>query len=131
MSGSTNRRKGHRAEQEYARRFREAGFSYCQTSRRASRLHDDAGIDLVNLPVSIQIKSGYQRGLNVSALLAEIREKIRHIFPTTSSERMAPLAILHRKPGRPGQPRQPEDEIVSMTFEDFLTILTGERHAND
>ena len=60
MKGSTNKRKGHNAERYYCNLFKELGFEFCTTARLASRLYDNAKIDLVNLPYNLQIKAGVQ-----------------------------------------------------------------------
>ena len=63
--GKTNKRKGSDAERYYAKIFRDdLGFTHCKTSRLGSKLHDDAGIDLIFLPLNVQIKAGKQVGLN-------------------------------------------------------------------
>ena len=66
--GKTNRRKGHNAERHYASFFKELGYEFCKTSRQASRLHDDCGIDLMYLPFLVQIKAGKQKGLKEQKL---------------------------------------------------------------
>ena len=55
---NTNRTKGHDAERLYVNRFKEIGYEHCVTSRYGSRLHDDAAIDLINVPINVQIKAG-------------------------------------------------------------------------
>ena len=51
--GTNNKRKGSNAERFYAKIFRDLGFDKCITSRQGSRLHDNAGIDLMFLPYNI------------------------------------------------------------------------------
>lgn len=121
--GSTIRRKGFNAEREYARLFRELGFPLCKTSRYGSKLHDDAGIDLVNLPLNVQIKAGKQQGLHIPSLIAELKLRIRGMFPKSALEQENPMVIIHHRDGKRGVPRVETDSIVSMTFTDFCKLI--------
>lgn len=121
--GSRNRTKGHNAERYYAKIFKDLGYSHCVTSRYGSRLHDDAGIDLINLPINVQIKAGSQRGMNVGQTLKEIKERLSKMFPENSVENTEPLILIHRKDVSRGKKREDTDDIVSMTFDDFLKLF--------
>jgi predicted glycosyltransferase len=121
--GATNKRKGSNAEREFAKEFREMGFDKCVTSRYGSRIHDDAGIDLINLPFSVQIKAGKQRGLNASKELAYVKRRTEELFPATAEEINRPIFLIHKKQGVPGQKRNEFDDIVSMSFSDFKRLL--------
>ena len=122
--GKTSKRKGSDAERLYAKRFRELGFTHCKTSRLGSKLHDNAGIDLIFLPFNVQIKAGYNRGLNHSKELEYIEEKMKLLFPPSSIEHNLPKILIHRKNKEKGKrSRSPYEEIVSMTWEDFKKIL--------
>lgn len=123
--GKTNKRKGSDAERYYAKFFRnELGYSHCKTSRFGSKLHDDAGIDLIFVPFNIQIKSGYSRGLNASTELKYLEDKMEELFPETSVEHSLPKVLIHKKDVGPGKKRSEYDEIVSMTFKDFVKIIS-------
>lgn len=122
--GTANKRKGSNAERYYAKVFRDLGFSHCITSRQGSRLHDNAGIDLINLPINVQIKAGIQRGLNISKVLHEIYARILTMFPRSSPEKHKPLVLIHRKQVKRGGRRNDFDDIVSMSFKDFKKIIT-------
>ena len=121
--GSTVRRKGFNAEREYARLFRELGFPLCKTSRYGSKLHDDAGIDLINLPLNVQIKAGRQQGLHIPNLIAELKLRIKSMFPRTALEQTNLMVIIHHRDGKRGIPRAETDSIVSMTFTDFCKLI--------
>ncbi len=121
--GSTNRKKGHNAERLYSSLFVKLGFSHCVTARYGSRQHDDAGIDLVNLPFNVQIKAGKQKGLNPSALLSEIKDRISKMFPKSAPEHDYPLIIIHRKEVGRGRRRDEFSDIVHMSFEDFRKLI--------
>lgn len=121
--GSTNKRKGSNAERYYASRFRDEGFTYCRTSREASKLHDDCAIDLVFLPILAQIKAGRQRNMSPSKVLSEITERVIQNFPENSPERSMPSVLIHYKEAGRGKKRTEYDELVTMTFETFLKFL--------
>jgi len=122
--GNTNRTKGHVAERLYARVFQDLGFSHCITARYGSRVHDDAGIDLINLPINVQIKAGHQRGMNVSTVLSKIKEATAEKFPPDAPEHNRPTIIIHRKQMPRGKRRTEMDDMVHMSFEDFKKLLT-------
>jgi len=121
--GATNKRKGSSAERGYAKVFRDLGFTFCKTSREGSRVHDNAGIDLINIPLNVQIKAGYPRGLNQSKELAYISDKVKELFPPGDKEHTLPKVLIHKKNVGRGIKRTEFDEIVSMTMEDFIRIL--------
>lgn len=124
--GKTNRTKGHNAERLYASKFKALGeiFSKCKTARAASRLHDDSGIDLCFTdPFNIQIKAGKQRGLVVSKELSKIREEVAKNFPKNYPEQENLNILIHRKDVGRGRKRNEFDDIVSMTYRDFVKLL--------
>jgi hypothetical protein len=124
--GSRNRTKGHDAERHYAALFRELSKSFekCKTSRAASRLHDDCGIDLCFTdPFNIQIKAGKQRGLVISKELVKIKEEVQKNFPPQYPELNNMNILIHRKDVGRGRRRNEFDEIVSMTLKDFIKLL--------
>jgi len=125
---NTNRDKGHNTERHYASEFRKLGHMMCLTSRYASRMHDDALIDLVGIPVNLQIKAGKQTGMKPHKVLAEMREKIAAMFPEGSPERERPCAVLHRKEWERGKKRTKEGEMVYMTFYDFAKLMAKPGH---
>jgi hypothetical protein len=122
--------KGHNAEREYSRIFKDLGYSFCMTSRQGSRIHDDAGIDLINVPFNVQIKSGYKRGLNIKTVIDYTKDRIKELFPPHAPDHKLPTIVIHRKDGKPGSKRQESDDLVYMTFNDFKQIIT-ENHGNN
>ena len=122
--GKTNKRKGSDAERHYARVFRDdLGFTHCKTSRLGSKLHDDAGIDFIFVPLNIQVKAGKQTGLNPTRELIYMQNRMTELFPSTSKEHDYPKIVIHRKEVGQGKKRTEFDEIVSLTFQDFLKII--------
>lgn len=120
---ANQKRRGSDAERLYAKVFRDLGFTFVQTSRYGSRVHDDAGIDLINLPINVQIKCGKQRGMNPSAVIKDIKERISTMFPKKSEEHAKPLVVIHRKEVGRGKKRDEADDLVHMSFEDFKKFL--------
>jgi hypothetical protein len=122
-SGKTNKRKGSDAERYYVNQFKEIGFKHCVTARYGSRLHDDAGVDLLHLPFLTQVKAGFQKNMSPSKVLFNVKEKVQEMFPETSMERKAPIILIHKKQGKPGVKKNEFDELVMMSFEDFKKII--------
>lgn len=122
--GKRNKRKGSDAERLYVKKFKDLGFKHCRTSRQGSKLHDDAGIDLIFIPFNVQIKAGYDSGLNYSKELKYIEDKMVELFPPTSPEHSLPKILIHRKNREKGRRSRIEfDDIVAMTWDDFIKIL--------
>lgn len=123
--GGTNKRKGSNAERYYAKKFRDAGYDHCRTSREASKLHDDCAIDLVFLPILAQIKAGRQKGMNPSKVLSDINERVSKVFPANSPEHSMPAVLIHFKESGIGHKRTEYHELVTMTFDTFLIFLNS------
>ena len=124
--GFRNRTKGHNAERYYATVFKEMSpsFNLVKTSRAASRLHDDSGIDLCfTEPFNVQIKAGKQAGLNVSKELCKIKEEVKKNFPPHYPELNNINILIHKKDVGRGRKTNEFDEIVSMTFKDFINLF--------
>lgn len=118
--GKRNKNLGNTAERYYADKFREMGFKFCKTSRQASRLHDDAGIDLFGVPgFNVQIKAGHQKGMNGSKVLSIIRERIVELFSPDNSVHENINILIHKKAVGAGNKRNEFDELVTMSFKDF------------
>lgn len=123
--GRANKRKGSNAERLYAKLFRELGFTHCKTSRQGSRLYDDSGIDLINLPFNIQIKAGYHKGMNPSNVLQYTKDKIKENFPHYDTVHSFPIILIHSKSTGRGTKRGEFDDLVTMSFQDFKKLIEG------
>ena len=103
--GRANKTKGSNAERYYVNLFKEMGYDKCVTARYGSRIHDDAGIDLINIPFNIQIKAGKQKGLNPVATLIDIKGRIERMFPKENREHDYPTILIHKKEVGKGKKR--------------------------
>ncbi|MHA1197782.1 MAG: hypothetical protein ACTSQF_00295 [Candidatus Heimdallarchaeaceae archaeon] len=121
--GKTNRNLGHSTERYYASEFRDLGYSFCKTSRQASRLHDDAGIDLVFIPFNVQVKAGKQRGLNPILVLKEMNNRIIELFPEENEVHSKPNMVILKKATGHGIKRTKYDEVVIIPWEDFKRLI--------
>ena len=129
MKGSTNRRKGHNAERYYCNLFKELGFEFCTTARLASRLYDNAKIDLVNLPFNLQIKAGVQKNMNPGKELFSMETAIKALFPPGDEVHNKQKLLIHKKEVGRGNKRQDEDEVVYMSknqYQEYKNILGEE-----
>lgn len=111
---ANNRTKGHNAERYYAQVFREL-FPDCQTSRYASRMLDDQGVDLANIPLLVQIKAGLHKGMKPDEVLRNIKNNL--------PKDTRPKILIHHKQGAKGKKRDEFSSLVTMTFDDFFTLL--------
>lgn len=123
MAKPKNTVKGHNAEREYSQAFQLLGFTFCKTARYGSRQHDDAGIDLINVPFNVQIKAGYARGLNIKDTLEYTKSRIAELFPPNAPEHEMPTIIIHKKDVGRGKRRAECDDLVYMSFKDFESII--------
>lgn len=123
--GAKNKTKGSNAERLYAQKFRELGYKLCQTARYASKLHDDAKIDLVHIPYNIQIKAGIQKGMNPAKELVLMEASVKSMFPSYDSVHNFPRLLIHHKQTGSGNKRTEEDVLVymsSLQFEKYKTL---------
>jgi|SRR5210317_1602053 len=120
---NTNRTKGHNAEREFRTEFRALGYLNCETSRYASRKHDDCKVDLVGIPFNVQIKAGKQRGMNPSKVLLDMEEALKEGFPADKHEHDKIKVLIHKKDGKRGRPRTQYDDLVTITWEDFKRLI--------
>lgn len=119
--GKKNKTKGNVAERYYRDQFRDIGYDKCVTARLGSRLHDNAGIDLVLVPYNVQVKVGEQKGLKPREELISMDTKMRELFLDNSHEFNSPKLVIHKRYAE-GTKRTEFDEIVTMTFKDFKSM---------
>lgn len=122
MSKHKNTVKGHNAERAYVKVFKDLGYSYCMTSRQGSRISDDAGIDLINIPLNVQIKAGYERGLNIKETIQYTKDRIAELFPPDAEQQKLPTIVIHVRDVKRGRRRGECDTLVYMSFDDFIKL---------
>lgn len=122
--GKNNKRKGSNGERRMALVFRNLGYDKCQTTRASSKLLDDCGIDLNFIPVSIQVKVGKQQGMNPVEELKNIQEKLILHLPKDDPWQTKPKAVIHIKHVGKGLKRDEFSDIVTMSLNDFLLLVT-------
>lgn len=118
-SGKTNRTKGHNYERYLSKVFRDMGYPHCKTSRQASRLYDDCGIDLWGIPFAIQAKNGYiNNRIKPDIEFRKITENIIKNFPKESNEFKFKKILFNKLDGYKN-----ENHLVTMQFAEFIEML--------
>jgi hypothetical protein len=126
-SAAYSRTKGHTAEREFAKRFKELGFSFCKTARLASTLTDYSRIDLWGLPFNVQIKSGYEKARpKADQLFKEMKEELCKHFPPGDQMHKFPKILIHKLDSR-----QPEHELVTMMWSEWVELLKAYIQVNN
>ena len=75
--------------------------------------YDDSKIDLMNLPINVQVKAGFQRNMNPAKVLLEMEEAIsKSKLPKKEKNKVSVLIFI--KQVGPGNKRKIEDELVYM-----------------
>lgn len=117
-SGKTNKTRGHKGERHYVNFFKDLGFTFCATSRAASRKHDNAKIDLMYIPYNIQIKTGKHTTMNPGKELLNMETSIKVMFPPEDEVFKKPCILIHRKMAE-GYRRTDLDDLVYMSLQQF------------
>jgi len=86
-----NKAKGKRFEYEIRDYFISIGFADCIISSSESLNADNMGIDLLNIPLIVQCKSGYKNGINYVELIKTITKRVK----STKYEKL-PVMIFHK-----------------------------------
>lgn len=121
------RTKGHNAEREFAIRFRDLGFTFCKTARLASQLTDYSDIDLWGLPFNVQIKSGYAKARpKADEIFKGMRDSLKLHFPPGDQIHKLPKVLIHKLDSR-----QEENELVTMTWTDWVELVKAYKQVND
>ena len=131
MRGRKNsRRKGNQAEVYYRNIFiNDLGFSDCKTSRHASKLLDDAGIDLVGIPYNVQIKRGYNNSMNYLTTMLDLYSKINTNLPREMDhiKKRVTFMIHERDMKRTqfgGQSKPDYETLVCMSSNDYNRLAS-------
>lgn len=120
-----SRAKGVRGEQDWVNRFIEEfgeidpRFLKAKTTRNASKLLDDTGIDIAFVPLNPQIKMGYEKALpRADKLFLEMDELLIKNFPQGHEQHGLPKVIVYHI----GDFRKPHNVLVSMMWKDWKEI---------
>ena len=111
-----NRTKGHNYERYLMKIFKEMGFTFCKTSRNASKLLDDSKVDLAFIPYNVQAKS-VVASINYTNLFNEMESSLTGNFPPNDPQRYYPKIIFHKRG------KNKYDKLVIMQQEEFINIL--------
>lgn len=126
-SPAYSRTKGHNAEREFAKRFKDLGFTFCKTARLASQLTDYSDVDLWGLPFNVQIKSGYDKARpKADVLFKEMKEALKLNFPPGDQIHKLPKVLIHKLDSY-----HPEHELVTMTWEDWVELVKAYKQVNN
>jgi len=71
----------------------------------------------------VQIKAGQQRGMKPHAVLRDVSQRTKKMFPGHAPEHKYPTILIHKREVGRGHKRDEFDEIVSMSFKDFQRIV--------
>lgn len=99
--------------------FRAIGFGFCKTSRQASRLYDDTGIDLWGIPFLIQAKNGYVKSrIKPDVEFRKMEENLKKNFPPGSSEHNLPKFVFNKLDGY-----KRENHLVTAEYDTMVEML--------
>lgn len=107
-----NKDKGSRFERKIRLDLKNK-FPFVKTSREASRLFDNCGIDLVNIPFFIQCKDVQSKSLNYQKLKNECLTLVKFQFPPDQPQ--YPYVLIHKVARNTIQ--------VTMDYDLFLKLL--------
>ena len=116
-NGKYARNKGHNLERLIVNKFKELGYSFCKTSRNASKILDDSKVDIAFIPYNVQCKAGYPKGLNYPAIFDQMDIGLKLNFPPNEKVHTYPKVIIHDKG------RRPIDKLVVIPLNDFFDII--------
>lgn len=115
-----SRDKGGNYERWLAKYFREQlGYPYAKTSRAASKVLDDCGVDISGIPYNIQAKSGYWKYRpKADVIFKNMKALLTQNYDPRDQVHSWPRILFHKLDGH-----QPEHHLVTMTFDDFIKIF--------
>ena len=115
-----NKAKGSRYERSHAKIWRESlNFVKVQTSRAASKLIDDCGIDFVNIPFNVQAKTGYANNRpRYDQLYQYTMKKLDQYFDKNDPIFKKPFVLAYKLNGR-----KPENIQWTFAQKDIVPIL--------
>lgn len=111
---NTNRDKGHRLERK-VRNDLKTIYPLVRTSREASRMYDNCGIDLVFVPFFIQCKDVQSKKLDFQTLKNSCLSLVKSNFPQDTP--IYPYILIHKVARNTTQ--------VTMDYDIFLKLIDG------
>lgn len=111
INASRNRRAGHNYERECTNYFKSLGFLRARTSRQASRLLDDAKVDIAYIPFNVQCKA-VNSNINYLTLIKEVNTGIDKLMP---ERKEYPVIVFHKKKNK--------KTLVVMDIDEFTKLL--------
>ena len=109
-----NRTVGHNLERLTAKEMREL-FPKAKTSREASRLLDNCKVDIANIPLLIQCKSGYEKARpKFDVLKKEAVELIKNNFLEKDNIHNLPYVLRHKFK---------KNDLATIDWEFFKTLF--------
>jgi hypothetical protein len=118
-NGIRNRTKGNNYERQLAITFRKIGYDFCKTSRQASRLYDDTGIDLWGIPFLVQAKNGYVKSrIKPDVEFRKMEENLKKNFPPNSNEHNLPKFVFNKLNGY-----KKENHLVTTEYHTIIDMI--------
>lgn len=123
--GKRNKNLGSSIERLYVNFFKglhPTKYSKAMTTRLGSRLLDNCKVDIMNLPINIQVKAGSQEKMSPGKELFLMRSMLNDAFDESDSILTKSCILIHHKvhPINSGKARTPEMSLVYMSETQFL-----------
>jgi hypothetical protein len=97
-----------------------------QTSRAANRLLDACKVDIANVPLLIQCKSGYIRNRpKADVVFREMKEELAKNYPAKNPIHSYPPILVHKISNR-----KDNEYLVTMQFKDWIKFLEAYAEKN-
>lgn len=93
---------------------------HIKSSRQASRLYDNCGLDIHGIPLAIQCKN-VKANLNYTDILNYMEDQLGKYFPKNALEHKFIRLIRHQR--RRGKKISRNEDLIIMSVEDFFRIL--------
>lgn len=119
-NGKENQLKGEEGEKFYVSYFQRLGYKNCKQAEKKS-LYDSLGIDLVNIPYLIQIKTGIQKNLIPGKILTLMSAQISNNLPKNHViiKENFNLFLIHHKGNN-----NIEEDVIYMSLDTYDYYLS-------
>jgi hypothetical protein len=116
VNGKANRAKGHNYERFLAQKFRDMGYTFCKTTRAASRVLDSCQVDLAFIPYNVQAKK-VKATINYTEIFDSMESNLKLNFPPNAEEHNKPLMIFHSRG------KKDSERLVVLKEKDMFNLL--------